>query len=48
MGKTAGGGRENYHVAGEHVYIAALFLNNFLKVVKFLEIFWGWFRSLYA
>jgi hypothetical protein len=40
VGDTASGGRENCHVVDEHVFIGALFLNNFFKSGKLsLKIF---------
>lgn len=36
MGSAASGGWENYRLAGEHVHISNLPLNNFVKAVNFL------------
>lgn len=35
-GSAAGGGWENCHMEGEHMFITILFLNNFVEVVIFL------------
>jgi hypothetical protein len=35
-GSAASGGWENYHMAGEHIHIANLFLNN-IKMIIFLS-----------
>lgn len=42
MGSTASGGRYNCHVAGKHMHIANLILNNFTKIVNPLCQFSGW------
>jgi hypothetical protein len=39
IGSSASGGWENYPMAGEHISIANLFLNNFLKTEYFLRNF---------
>lgn len=36
MSSTASGNWENYCVAGEHMHLANLFLNKFIKVFDFL------------
>jgi hypothetical protein len=33
---AASGGRENHPVAGEHMHITNLFLNNFIKMINVL------------
>jgi hypothetical protein len=32
MGDTAGGNWKNYHLAGESMHVANLYLNNFIKM----------------
>jgi hypothetical protein len=36
-GSAAGGGWENYHMAGEHMHIANLFLSNIIKMIVYLS-----------
>jgi hypothetical protein len=39
MVSTASGGWENYHLAGKHMHIANLILNNFRNIVNFFDSF---------
>jgi hypothetical protein len=38
MGSTNSGGWKNYCMAGKHIHITNLFLNDFTKMVHFLNI----------
>jgi hypothetical protein len=44
MGSAASSGWENYHVAGKHMSITNVLLNNFIKLEIFFEITVGWMR----
>lgn len=43
VGSTASGSWENYQMADEHMHVTDLFLNNFIKIVKYSPVrgeFW--------